>query len=293
MEFLIIFLVIFFFFSVRIIRTKEIAIVELFGRFNRLLHPGLNFVFPIVESVPAKVSLKTQSLKMIVDSVAKDNVKIFVGIDVLYFVKDEKESIYKSYYSLSNPIAAVHSIIDNALRAKMNEFEHLEVLSKRDEFSDFLEEILSEKLIGWGYTIDSVQITDIQLPDSLIAAMNDVKTTERQKEAAMNEGESRKILMVKEAEADQESKRLQGLGLAQQREEVAKGLKRSVDQFKAALGEKADPNEIMNIILMTNYFDTLKSIGEGPNAKVLMMDGTPEGLKTVRQQIISGIQMNE
>jgi len=106
----------------------------------------------------------------------------------------------------------------------------------------------------------------------------------------LNEAEGRKIIAVKEAEADQESKRLQGLGLAQQREEVARGLKSSVEEFKEALGANADPNEIMNIILMTNYFDTLKSIGEGPNAKVIMVDGTANGLKAIRDQIITGIQ---
>jgi regulator of protease activity HflC (stomatin/prohibitin superfamily) len=246
-------------------------------------------MIPLIERIATRVSLRTQSLKMAVDSVSQDNVRIRVGIDVLYFVRDNEQEVYKSYYSLTNPRDTVQSIIDNALRSKINSFTHLETLSKRNEFSDFLEEILAEKLIGWGYTIDSVQITDIQLPESLIQAMNDVKTSERRKEAALNEGESKKILSVKAAEADQESKRLQGLGIAQQREEVAKGLKRSVDEFKEALGKDSNPNEIMNIILMTNYFDTLKSIGEGPNAKVIMTDGTPEGLKMVRQQIISGI----
>lgn len=290
MEFLAVIIIVGLALSIRIVRTQEVGIVEFLGKYNRILTPGLNFIIPVIERVVVKVALRTQSLKMGVDSVSRDNVKIRIGLDVLFFVKEEQESVYKSFYSLDNPLSAIQSIVDNALRAKINEFEHLDVLSKRNEFSDYLEEILSEKFIGWGYTIDSVQITDIGLPETLIAAMNDVKTSERRKEAALNEGEAKKILAVKEAEADQESKRLQGLGLAQQREEVAKGLKNSVEEFKAALGAKMDPNEIMNIILMTNYFDTLKSIGEGPNAKVIMMDGTPEGIKTVRQQIISGIQ---
>ena len=290
MEFLFPIAIVILILSIRIIRTKEVGVVEFLGKYNRILTPGLNFIVPVVERIAVKVPLRTRSLKMFVDSVSRDNVKIRIGLDVLFFVKEEQDAVFKSYYSLDNPVSAIQSIVDNALRAKINEFEHLEVLSKRNEFSDYLEDILSEKLVEWGYTIDSVQITDIELPETLIAAMNDVKTTERQKEAALNEGEAKKILSVKEAEADQESKRLQGLGLAQQREEVAKGLKNSVEEFKEALGKAADPNEIMNIILMTNYFDTLKSIGEGPNSKVIMMDGSPEGIKNVKQQIIAGIQ---
>ncbi|MBT4936420.1 hypothetical protein HON22_00735 [Candidatus Peregrinibacteria bacterium] len=293
MELLIIFLIIIGILGLRIVRTKEVGIVERLGKFTRIITPGLNWIIPIIDQVASKVQLRTQSLKMYVDSVSNDNVKVRMGIDVLFYVKEDEKSVYKSFYSLDNPLSAVQSIVDNALRAKINEFQHLDVLAKRNEFSEYLEEILSEKLVKWGYSLDSVQITDIELPDELISAMNSVKTTERQKEAALNEGEAKKILAVKEAEGDQESKRLQGLGLAQQREEVAKGLKRSVDEFKQALGTKADPNEIMNIILMTNYFDTLKSIGEGPNSKVIMMDGTPEGLKSVKQQIIAGIQSSK
>ena len=289
MEFLV-FIFIFALFGFRVINTKEAGVVERFGKFTKILTPGLNWIIPIIDSIAKKVPLRTQSLKMYVDSVSRDNVKVRMGIDVLFYIKTDTDSVYKSFYSLDNPLSAIQSIVDNALRAKINEFQHLDVLAKRNEFSDYLEEILEQKFTTLGYTIDSVQITDIELPESLIEAMNQVKTSERQKEAAMNEGEAKKILSVKEAEADQESKRLQGLGIAQQREEVAKGLKRSVDEFQLALGTKSDPNEIMNIILMTNYFDTLKAIGEGPNSKVLMMDGTPEGIKTVRQQIISGIQ---
>ena len=293
MELLIFILIIIGILGLRIVRTKQVGIIERLGKFTRIITPGLNWIIPIIDQVASKVQLRTQSLKMYVDSVSKDNVKVRMGIDVLFYVKEDEKSVYKSFYSLDNPLSAVQSIVDNALRAKINEFQHLDVLAKRNEFSEYLEEILSEKLVKWGYTLDSVQITDIELPDELISAMNSVKTTERQKEAALNEGEAKKILAVKEAEGDQESKRLQGLGLAQQREEVAKGLKRSVDEFKQALGTKADPNEIMNIILMTNYFDTLKSIGEGPNSKVIMMDGTPEGLKSVKQQIIAGIQSSK
>lgn len=280
-------------FGIRIIRTQEVAIVEFLGKFNRVLHPGFNIIVPIFERIAKKVGLRTEILSMSVDSVSKDNVKITVGIDVFIFVKNEKDAIYKSYYSLQNPRGAIQSIVDNALRAKINEFQHLDVLSKRNEFSDYLEEILVDKLSQWGFTMDSVQITEINLPNSLIDAMNNVKTSERQKEAAENQGEAKKILSIKEAEADQESQKLRGLGLAQQREEVAKGLKRSVDEFRQALGEKSDPNEIMNIILMTNYFDALKDIGQSNNTKILLMDNTPEAISNIRSQIIKGIESSK
>jgi regulator of protease activity HflC (stomatin/prohibitin superfamily) len=293
MEFLIIVALIIVVLGLRVIRTKEVGIIERLGRFTRILTPGLNWIIPFIDKLTFKTQLRTQSLKMYVDSVAHDNVKVRIGIDVLFYIKEDKDSVYKSFYSLGNPLSAIQSIVDNALRSKINEFDHLDILAKRNEFSEYLEDILKAKLVKWGYTLDSVQMTDIELPEDLIAAMNSVKTSERQKEAALNEGEAKKILAVKDAEGDQESKRLQGLGIAQQREEVAKGLKNSVEEFRQALGTKSDPNEIMNIILMTNYFDTLKSIGEGPNAKVIMMDGTPEGLKSVKQQIIAGIQSTQ
>jgi len=257
-----IFWVLYIIFSIKIINTREAAVVEVLWKFNRILSPWLNFLIPIFEQIAKKQSLKTQSLKIAVDSYAQDNVKLRIWIDILFFINDTKEDIYKSHYSLENPISAIHSIVDNSLRAKINTFDHIDVLSKRNEFSDYLEEVLWAKLRGWGYKTDSIQITDIDLPQELINAMNKVKTTEREKEAAENEWEAEKILVVKKAEWERETKRLNWIWIAQQREEIAKWLKRSVDEFKEALWQSANPNEIMNIILMTNYFDTLKDIWE-------------------------------
>lgn len=277
----------------RIVRSQTVRVIEFFGKYNRIIRPGLGYVVPLLERDVYSVQLRTLSHKMSVDSFSKDNVRIGIGIDLLYYIKDDERSIYQSYYALENPRSTIQSLVDNALRAKINEFQHIEVLAKREEFSDYLEEILREKLSQWGYTIDSVQITEINLPDELVQAMNAVKTSERKKEAAHNEGEAHKIYKVKEAEADQESKRLQGLGIAQQREEVAKGLKSSVMEFQEALGKSANPNDIMNIILLTNYFDTLKSIGESDNAKIIMLDGSPEGVKNLRNQIMASIQTSQ
>ena len=276
--------------SIKIINTRESAVVERLWKFNRTLVPWLSFVIPLIESVVKKISLKTRSIKIAVDAYAKDNVEIKISIDILFFVKEDKDDIYKSYYSLDDPISAIQSIVDNSLRAKINTFEHIEVLSKRNEFWDYLEEVLWEKLRWWGYTIDSVQITNINLPSELVNAMNRVKTTERQKEAAENEWEAKRIFTVKEAEADREKKKLQWLWLAQQREEVAKGLKNSVEEFKEALWSDSNPNEIMNIILMTNYFDTLKDIWESPSSKVIFTDWSPWGLDKIRNMIIQWIE---
>lgn len=286
----IIFWVIYTALSIKIINTREAAIVEFLWKFNRILSPWLNFVIPVFENIVKKASLKTQSLKISVDSYAKDNVKLRIWIDILFYVNDAKEDVYKSYYSLENPISAIQSIVDNSLRAKINTFEHIEVLSKRDEFSDYLEEVLWAKLHWWGYKTDSIQITDIDLPVELVSAMNKVKTTEREKEAAENEWEAERILSVKKAEAERETKKLNWLWIAQQREEIAKWLKRSVEEFKEALGQDANPNEIMNIILMTNYFDTLKDIWDSGETKVMFTNWTPWALSEVREMILQGIE---
>lgn len=282
--------VFYFFTSVKIINTRESAVVEFLWKFNKILSPWLNLVIPWIEKIASKISLKTQSLKISVDSYAKDNVKLRIWIDILFFVNDTKEDVYKSYYSLENPLSAIHSIVDNSLRAKINTFNHLDVLSKRNEFSDFLEEMLWGKLAEWGYKIDSIQITDIDLPQELINAMNKVKTTEREKEAAENEWEAWKILEVKKAEAERETKKLNWIWIAEQREEIAKWLKRSVDEFKEALWQDSNPNEIMNIILMTNYFDTLKDIWESWDTKILFTNWAPSAVSDIRDMIIQWIE---
>jgi len=290
---LLFFPVVFLISSIRIINTREAWVVEMLWKFSRILTPWLNFIIPVIESVVKKSSLKTQSLKIAVDAYAKDNVKLKIWIDILFYTNDSSEDVYKSYYSVENPVSAIHSIVDNSLRAKINTFDHIEVLSKRDEFSDYLEEVLWEKLISWGFKIDSIQITDIDLPHELVDAMNQVRTTEREKEAAENQWEAKRILAVKEAEAERETKRLNWLWIAQQREEIAKWLKRSVDEFKSALWEKTNPNEIMNIILMTNYFDTLKDLASDWDSKVIFANWTPWAVSEVRDMIIQGLESSK
>ena len=196
--------------SIRIVGPNTVRTVEFLGKFNRVLSPGFHFIIPSLEWTKSQV-LYRRNFPVEVEGVTKDNVTAYIGLNVIYYVDDDGKSntegnVFKSVYSIDDARTMMRSTIDEQLRAMIVTFTHKEIFSKREELGNTIEERLRKKLISFGYTLDSIQVRDVKLEASVMTAMNKVIETEKFKEAAFNEAEAKKIMQIKEAEAEKEAK---------------------------------------------------------------------------------------
>ena len=220
-----------------------------------------------------------------VETKTLDDVFVILKISVQYRVIGDK--VYEAFYELDDPHGQIASYIFDEVRAEVPKLGLDDVFGKKDDIALAVRDNISSQMGQYGYKIVKTLITDIN-PDELVkASMNKINAAMRDKEAAFQEAEGEKIRIVKRAEAEADSKRLSGEGIAQQRLEIVRGFKESVEDFQKALQE-VDPQEIMQFVLMTQYFDTLTAIGANENNNTVMVPHTPGGMKDFQQQIIEG-----
>ena len=260
--------------GVRIVRQNTVKLVEFLGKYNRILRPGFNVIIPFFEWTTSQ-DLYKRNFNVSVDGLTGDNVSAVIGLNVVYFVQNDDESIFKSVYEIDDPETLIHAIIDEQVRAMISEFTHKEIYTKRHEMGDSIEMALRLKLNQFGYTLDSIQVQDIKLDKLVLKSLNRIVETEKMKEAALNEAEAKRITIVKEAEADKESKKLLGEGMAGQRMAISKGFKDSIEEIKAS-----DPSltgkDILKFLLDSARIETLEKIGKN-NSKVIYLNENLEG----------------
>jgi regulator of protease activity HflC (stomatin/prohibitin superfamily) len=271
--------------SVMIIPERQSWVIQRLGKFNRISKPGLKLKIPFLEVIASKENLRIQQLDVDVETKTLDDVFVILKISVQYRVIDSK--VYEAFYELDDPHGQIASYIFDEVRAEVPKLGLDDVFGKKDDIALAVRDNISSQMDQYGYKIVKTLITDIN-PDELVkASMNKINAAMRDKEAAFQEAEGEKIRIVKRAEAEADSKRLSGEGIAQQRLEIVRGFKESVEDFQKALQE-VDPQEIMQFVLMTQYFDTLTSIGANENNNTVMVPHTPGGMKDFQQQIIEG-----
>jgi regulator of protease activity HflC (stomatin/prohibitin superfamily) len=212
---------------------------------------------------------------------------VFVDLKISVQYRIITDKVYEAFYELEDPHAQVASYIFDEVRAEVPKLKLDDVFSKKEDIAIAVRDNISEQMEQYGYKIVKTLITDIT-PDELVkVSMNRINAATRDKEAAVQEAEAEKITIVKRAEAEADSKRLSGEGIAQQRLEIVRGFKESVEDFQKAL-QDVDPQEIMQFVLMTQYFDTLTAIGSNSTNSTIMVPHTPGGMKDFQQQIIDG-----
>ena len=259
-------------------------------KFNRIARPGFKLRIPIIESVASKENLKIQQLDVDVETKTNDDVFVILKISVQYRIINNK--VYEAFYELDDPHGQIASYIFDEVRAEVPKLPLDDVFAKKDDIAIAVRDNISAQMEQYGYKIVKTLITDIN-PDELVkASMNKINAATREKEAAVQEAEAEKIRIVKRAEAEADSKRLSGEGIAKQRLEIVRGFKESVEDFQKALQE-VDPQEIMQFVLMTQYFDTLTAIGANENNNTVMVPHTPGGMKDFQNQIIQGTFIGE
>ncbi|HUO99706.1 MAG TPA: SPFH domain-containing protein [Rhizomicrobium sp.] len=268
------------------VQQQTSAIVERFGRYVRTAHPGLNFKIPFIESIVQRVSLRVQQLLVEVESKTLDNVFVKVLVAVQYRVLQGSES--DSFYRLQDHQEQIKSYVLDVVRAKVPKMNLDEVFEKKDDIGQAVKTELDVSMKVYGFEITNALVTDVNPADNVKAAMNEIQTQQRLQVAAAAKGEANKILVVKNAEAEAESKRLQGEGIAKQRQAIVAGLRESIAAFTEAVGGVSE-REVLNLVLLTQYFDTLKEIGVSAGSKVILTPHAPGGMADLSQQLSSAI----
>lgn len=268
-----------------IVPERSAWIIQRLGKYNRILTPGLKMKIPFIESIASKENLRIQQLDVNVETKTLDDVFVDLKISVQYRVL--KDKVYEAFYELDDPHGQVAAYIFDEVRAEVPKLKLDDVFSKKEDIAIAVRDNISEQMEQYGYKIVKTLITDITPAEVVKISMNRINAAMRDKEAAVQEAEAEKITIIKRAEAEAQSKRLSGEGIAQQRLEIVRGFKESVEDFQKALQE-VDPQEIMQFVLMTQYFDTLTAIGSNSTNSTIMVPHSPGGMKDFQQQIIDG-----
>jgi len=268
------------------VNTAEVAVITRFGKFLRIAEAGLNWKSPFFDSVAGRVSLRVIQITLTMETKTKDNVFVTIPISVQNRVRPEK--VYDAYYKLADPVAQIKSYVEQVILGHVPGMTLDEVFASQSSIAAAVKQELDADMAGFGYEIVNVLVTDI-VPDAKVkSAMNDINAAQREQVAANARGEAEKILVVKKAEAEAESKALQGQGIANQRKAIIEGLQVSIEQFQKVV-EGASAREVMQLVMVTQYFDTLKSIGESDKTSTLFLAHSPAAVKEVSDQILESM----
>ena len=268
------------------VNTAQVAVITRFGKFLRVAEPGLNWKRPFFDSVAGMVSLRVNQITLTMETKTKDNVFVTIPISVQNRVRPEK--VYDAYYKLADPTAQIQSYVEQVILGHVPGMTLDEVFASQSSIAAAVKQELDADMSGFGYEIVNVLVTDI-VPDAKVkSAMNDINAAQREQVAANARGEAEKILVVKKAEAEAESKALQGQGIANQRKAIIEGLQVSIEQFQKVV-DGASAKEVMQLVMVTQYFDTLKSIGESDKTNTLFLAHSPGVVKDLSDQILQSM----
>jgi len=276
--------------AIFLVRQQTFAILERWGKFNRVVGPGIHVKVPIMDRVAGRVSIRVQELNVSIKTKTNDNVFVDLLIAVQYFV-DGEDKVWDAFYRLTNPKAQMESWIFDNVRAKVPGMTLDSVFENKEEIAKEIEESLSARLSEYGYKLVRALVNDIQPDKGVADAMNEINRQQRLRVAAEHEGEAKKIIVIKEAEADARSKELSGEGIAKQRIAIVAGLRESVKDASDALGVNAEG--VMTLVLMTQYYDMLTDVGKNSRANTIMLPHSPGAVGELREQIIASMETSK
>jgi regulator of protease activity HflC (stomatin/prohibitin superfamily) len=269
-----------------VVKQQTVALIERLGKFERTATPGLNFKIPFIDSITARVNMRVQQLDVAVETKTEDDVFVHIQVSVQYMVDPNK--VYEAYYKLNNVKEQITSYVFDVVRARVPLLKLDDVFSHKDEIADAVKEELQTTMNEFGYKIIKALVTDIGPDEKVKNAMNEINAATRMRMAAAEKGEADRILKVKAAEAEAQSKELQGRGIANQRKAIIEGLKESVEEFQNSI-QGSTAQDVMMLVLMTQYFDTLKEVAEHSKTTTIMIPSSPGGLESLTEQIRNAI----
>ncbi len=272
--------------AIFIVKQQTEAIIERFGKYRRVCTPGLNFKIPLIDRIAKIVERRIQQLDLVVETKTKDNVFVAIPVSVQFQVQDSAAS----FYSLANPAQQITSYVFDRVRSSLSQLDLDEAFSSKDTIAQEIEISLGEQMARYGFRIVNSLVTDINPDKRVRESMNSINAAQREREAAIQLAEADKIKLVKQAEADAESKRLQGEGIALQRRAIVEGLVEQYESLRdAGIGDQAQ-----QILLMTQYFDTLAEVAKSSDTQTLMLPANPTGvtntMEEIRTSLVAGLK---
>ena len=272
-----------------IVRQQSAAVVERFGKFVSVRHSGLQIKIPIIDRVSGRVSLRVQQLDVVVETKTKDDVFVKIKVSVQY--KVIKDKVFDAFYKLDFPQDQITSYVFDVVRAEVPKMILDDVFEKKDDIAIAVKSELNDSMLNYGFDIIKTLVTDID-PDAQVKdSMNRINASEREKVAAQFEGDAQRILIVERAKAEAESKRLQGQGIADQRREIARGLE---DSVKVLNSVNINSQEASALIVVTQHYDTLQSVGSASNSNLILMPNSPQaGSEMLNDMVASFTASNQ
>jgi regulator of protease activity HflC (stomatin/prohibitin superfamily) len=269
-----------------IVRQQSVGLIERFGRFNRVARAGLNIKIPFIDRVVGTPNLRIQQLDVRIETKTRDNVFVICIVSVQYCILPEK--VVDAFYKLQNPREQITAYVFDTVRARVPAINLDDVFVKKDDIAQAVKTELDSVMDDFGYGIVKTLVTDIDPDAKVKSSMNEINAAQRMRDAAIQQAEAEKIRVVKAAEGEAESKALQGKGIAEQRKAIINGLKESVEDFNSSIhGTKAQ--DVMNLVLMTQYFDTLKDIGLSGKSNTILIPHSPGGMGDISEQMRNAI----
>ena len=253
------------------VKQQTAVIIERFGKFLSIRHSGLQLKIPLIDRIAGRVNLKIQQLDVIIETKTKDNVFVKLKVSVQFMVV--KETVYDAFYKLEYPHDQITSYVFDVVRAEVPKLKLDDVFERKDDIAIAVKRELNEAMTTYGYTIINTLVTDIDPDIQVKNAMNRINAADREKTVAEFEAEASRIRIVAKAKAEAESKRLQGQGIADQRREIARGLVESVDVLNRV---GINSQEASALIVVTQHYDTLQSIGSDTNSNLILLPNSPQ-----------------
>jgi regulator of protease activity HflC (stomatin/prohibitin superfamily) len=282
------------------VKQGFVDVVTMFGKYRRVLKPGLNFKIPLLERIARSVSIQNKSVELEFQAVTQDQANVYFKSMLLYSVQNAEEETIKKvafkFFSDKDLMQALVRTIEGTIRAYVATKRQAEILSLRREIVSFVKEEIDVSLEGWGYHLIDLQINDITFDKLILDSMSRVVASHNLKAAAENEGQALLITKTKgaeaegnaikiSAEAEREAARLRGQGVALFRQEVAKGMTEAAEQLKQA-------NLDTNVILFSMWTEAIKNFAEVGKGNVIFLDGSSDGMQKTMKQILGLMKMD-
>jgi regulator of protease activity HflC (stomatin/prohibitin superfamily) len=270
------------------VQESTYAVVQRFSKHQEMLEAGPHCIMWPIDEIFTTMSLRLRYLETTVSTKTMDNVGIDCALSVQYQIKQEQNSrsLYDAVYSLTDVGDQINSFVEDVIRGTLPRMTVDEIFASRAQVSNAVQDALNEKMAQYGYDIQAALITNLVLDYKVATSMNEINASARLREASKEKAEAEKILLVKSAEAEAEAKYLLGAGVAKQRSAIVNGLQLTVNDFSDSV-EGSTPKDVMDLLLMTQYFDTLKQMGKHGSTSTLFLPHGPHAINDLREELKS------
>ena len=274
--------------SLYVVRQQSVAIIERFGKYQKLSNSGIHLRLPFgIDHIAARVQLRLLQSEIVVETKTQDNVFVMMNVATQY--RFNENNVTDAYYKLIRPEAQIKSYIEDALRSSVPKLTLDELFEKKDEIALEVQKQVAEEMSTYGYIIVKTLITKVEPDAEVKQSMNEINAAQRKRVAAQELAEADKIKIVTAAEAEAEKDRLHGVGIAEQRKAIVDGLADSIKELKGANVELKE-EQIMSILLTNQYLDTLNNFADNKGNNTIFLPANPDGVESIRTQILSALK---